>query len=94
MGFIDLENESNAGYLKLINSALARRGFKPDLSKEWEIHGPHQGMNYQVLIGWAYENENKDSWHMVAVYPRAIYEIEDESKWWDVGSKNRIYCKR
>ena len=91
MGFLDLDDEDNKRYLKVIRSALARRGLKPDLSEEWEIHGPHQDMNYHVLIGWTYDE--KDQWCCVAIYPKAVYEIEDESKWWDVGSKNRILCQ-
>ncbi len=27
----------------------------------------------------------------VAVYPRAVYEIEDSSKWWDTKPENRIF---
>ncbi|MFB3764847.1 MAG: hypothetical protein ACE14P_06310 [Methanotrichaceae archaeon] len=88
MGFIDLENDGKQ-YLARVKAALSRRGLKPDLSEEWTIHGPHQNMDYPVLIGWAHDG--KDNWHLVAVYPRAVYEIEDESNWWDVGSKNRLW---
>lgn len=90
MGFIDLEMEK--AYLKRVKSASSKRGLMPDLSQEWEIHGPHQNMNYQVLVGWAYDDNC--NLHLIAVYPRAIYEIDDYSKWWDVGSQNRIALKK
>jgi len=39
-------------------------------------------MEYQVLIGWACDkdddpnNEEEGTWHLVAIYPWAMYEIE------------------
>ena len=93
MGFIDLEDEDNGKrYLQKLEAALGRRGLKPDTSQEWEIHGPHQNMNYQVLIGWAFDD--KDNWQLVAVYPRAVYAIDEADKWYQMDSKNRIYCLR
>lgn len=29
-------------------------------------------------------------YYCVAIYPRVVYEIEDESRWWDVHPGNRI----
>ena len=71
MGFLDFEDEYDRRHLKRIKSALIRRGLQPDLEGDWEIHGPHQGMNYQVQIGWAFDKENdptneeEGTWYMV-----------------------------
>ena len=93
MGFIDIDDAENdpriPHYLKRIKSALARRGLVPDLEdSEWEIHGPHQDMNYHVLIGWA--QDKKCEWYCVAIYPNAVYEIDDPDDWWKVSNENRI----
>jgi hypothetical protein len=90
VGFIDLEIEKL--HHRRVKSMLSKRGLMPDLSQEWEIHGPHQSMNYQILVGWAYDDSCNR--HLVAVYSRAIYEIDDYSKWWDVGDQNRIALKK
>lgn len=45
--------------LKKIKSTLNRHGFEIDLDEEWEVHGPHLGMNYQVYVGWAYQEPYK-----------------------------------
>lgn len=89
MGFIDLEE--NGRYRKEITTKLARRGLTPDLSEEWEIHGPHLNMNYSVLIGWAHDS--KDEWFCVAIYPWAVYEIEDADDWWKCRPENRLYVE-
>ena len=90
MGFIDLGTEKE--HLRRVKSASSKRGLMPDLSQEWEIHGPHQNMNYQVLVGWAYDNTCNR--HLIAIYPRVIYEIDDYSKWWNVGCQNKIALKK
>lgn len=92
MGFIDLEDQDNGKrYLPKLKAALARRGLKPDTSVEWEIHGPHPNMDYQVLIGWVFDDQAR---YLVAVYPRGVYEIEDESSWWKVKGADRIPVNR
>jgi len=89
MGYLDLNLDENILYLRRIKKALTRRGLRPDLDDEWEIHGPHQNMNYQVLIGGSYDKT--EHYFLVAIYPWAVYEIEAESEWWKVGPENRMY---
>lgn len=52
MGFLDLKYEKN--HLQRIQKALAKRGLKIDKADDWEVHGPHEKMNYQVYVGYAY----------------------------------------
>jgi len=54
---------------------------------EWEIHGPHQDMNYQVYIGPAYR---KKECFLVAIYPKAVYEIDNYDDWWKADPEKRI----
>ena len=51
--FLEEEKEK----LKFITGMLERRGLYLDKNDEWEVHGPHPGMNYQVFVGTAYEKE-------------------------------------
>ena len=76
-------------HFKFIKASLRRRGLKPDLDEEWEVHGPHPDMDYQVYVGWAY-NEALDEYICVAIYPRAVYEIDDPDDWWKTDPENRI----
>lgn len=53
MGIIDFDQEKEL--LRSVKRSLKRRGLKIDLeTEEWEIHGPHPEMNYQVCVGYAY----------------------------------------
>jgi hypothetical protein len=84
MGFLDFDDREDRRAMRheaRIKSALAGRGLIPDFDDcEWEIHGPHQDMDYQVLIGWAHDGA--DNWACVAIYPRAVYKIDDPGDWW------------
>ncbi len=42
------------GHAKNIEKALKPRGLKFYKNEDWEIHGPHEGMNYQVYVGGVY----------------------------------------
>lgn len=53
MGTFDSEHDKRG--VRIIGNVLKKRGLIPDFSEEWEIHGPHRDMNYQVYIGWAYK---------------------------------------
>lgn len=90
MGIIDLEYERE--YLKFITGSLKRRGMKPIILCDWEVHGPHPGMDYQVFIGEAVKEGSDDIW-LVAIYPKAVYWIEDSSEWCNAESGNRILIK-
>lgn len=99
-----LEDEEEIA--KILTRRLKRRGLKPS-NEEWEVHGPHKDMNYEVFIGAcdfipeegakcicppgsAKANCPIHGFVLVAVYPRAVYEIEDESLWWDVYPEDKI----
>ena len=65
MGFLNFKEEKYN--LQRIKSALRRRWLTMDPADDWEIHGPHQDMNYQIFIGPAYL---KGKWNCIAViYP-------------------------
>jgi len=91
MGFLNLEDTQ---HWRVIKARLSRRGLKPVLDAddkgrtEWEIHGPHRDMDYQVYIGLAYEDDPGDSFYVV-MYPRAVYELGD-SDWLSPEPENRI----
>ena len=91
MGILNLEYEKE--YLKIITDTLKRRGMRPVILSDWEVHGPHLGMDYQVFIGEAVKEGFDDIW-LVAIYPRAVYWLEDSSDWCEVGSENRILIKK
>jgi hypothetical protein len=83
-----------------IRQTLKKRGLRMNIEDDWEIHGPHPDMNYVVYVGYAYydkwqppqfvpkENRLEGVW--VAIYPRAVYEIEEESKWNETGPEQKI----
>jgi hypothetical protein len=86
MGFVDFKSEPE--HLEYLRKRLASYGLKPDKNWEWEIHGPHQDMDYQVYIGYAKDARGIE--HCVAVYPRSIYEVDDPSDWYKGFSENRL----
>jgi len=57
MGYLDFDYDKRS--LSLISKVLSRRGLAPDLDESWEIHGPHQGMDYQVYVGYAVPKDKK-----------------------------------
>jgi len=91
MGILDLEHEKE--YLKIITDTLKRRGMKPVVLNDWEIHGPHPGMDYQVFVGEAIKDGSGDIW-LVAIYPRAVYWLEDSSGWYEMELENKILIKK
>ena len=56
MGYLNFDHDKET--LNRIKSAMKRRGLFVDPEDDWEIHGPHQDMNYQVFIGPVYEGLN------------------------------------
>lgn len=38
---------------RMIKTSLKRRGLKPNFEGEWEAHGPHENMPYEVYCGFA-----------------------------------------
>ncbi len=111
MGVLDFEHERY--HLTHVRRTLARRRLKPDLERDWEIHGPHQDMSYHVYVGYAYSEAEEGArcicpggeiqythcpahkhYYCVAIYPRAVYEIEQPWKWWDIYPENRISTER
>ncbi|MBA7500360.1 MAG: hypothetical protein GH144_01250 [Clostridia bacterium] len=109
MGVINFHEEKEIS--RRVKSSLRRRGLKVDLeTEEWEIHGPHPQMNYQVYVGYVDFIPAPDAkctcppgsqrtycpvhgGCCVAVYPRAVYEIEEISKWWDTKPEDRIFIR-
>lgn len=111
MGILNFESEPY--HMKVIKGVLGRRGLKPDLKNEWEIHGPHgPELPHAVYVGYAYQEAEKSAkctcpgktqlvdcpahrrYYCLAIYPKAVYEIEDPSLWGeDAISENRIYVK-
>ncbi len=89
MGYLDLKEEKEI--LKFITGMLKRRGLEPDLKNEWEIHGEHKGMNYQVYIGDVKNLKNKESEGLVVVYPKSVYWLDLYSDWWKCEPENRIF---
>jgi hypothetical protein len=77
MGYLDFSYEKH--HLKKIKQALKRRDLFFDPEDDWEVHGPHQDMNYQVYVGRAYETFEPDAKYEydkgfnIAIFPRAVY---------------------
>ena len=90
MGFLNFKDKRDLGHKRRIISALERRGWKPDLRSDWEIHGPNQDMEYQVYVGTAIDADGQDRY--VVIHPRAVYEIDDRNDWSRPEGDRRIYC--
>jgi len=93
MGEFMLQRDKPFG--KKIFAALSRRDLVPFTDEEWIIHGPHgPDFNYQVFIGNAHpkDSDRDEDAIMVAIYPWAVYEIEDgdASRWAEVRPEQRI----
>ena len=103
MGTLNFEFDKRQ--LNRIKSYLKRRGLFMDPEDEWEIHGPHQDMNYEVLIGPAYkkvdlsvpcncEQNNCQRHHdgfFVVIYPKTVYRIDDPDDWWKPKKEDKIW---
>jgi hypothetical protein len=73
-----------------IQSRLKKRGLEMDEDGEWEKHGPHEGMNYMVILGpcrWI-TGPGKGVINNIVIYPNRIYE-DDGCGWSNVG-KNQV----
>ncbi len=89
MGTLQLEKETY--HRRKITSALQRRGMIANTEENWEIHGPHSPeLPYQVYVGYAISKDDQSDCPLVAIYPRAVYEIEDRSDWGRVIPENKI----
>jgi hypothetical protein len=92
MGFLNLEREPE--HMHEIQKALEKRGLRFDVEDDWEIHGPHPNMDYQVYVGTAYKDTPNGSEEMyVAIYPHAVYQIDDSDEWQTPSSEQRIFIK-
>lgn len=90
MGFLNFRKEKV--HLKRIQAALKRRGLTMKQADDWEVHGPHHDMNYQVFIGPAYR---RGKWDCIAVvYPWAVYGVSQHSEWSQVSPADRIPVKK
>jgi hypothetical protein len=89
MGYLDLKEEKEI--LKFITGMLKRRGFKPDLESEWEVHGEHKGMDYQVYIGYAIDSKGEEL--LVVIYPKSVYWLDDYSDWWKCEPDHKVFIE-
>lgn len=48
MGILNLRNDP---YNRHIIKDASPIGLKLDADDKWEVHGPHEDMNYQVYVG-------------------------------------------
>jgi len=87
MSKLDLKEEKEI--LKFMTGMLKRRGLNLYSQDNWEIHGPHKGMDYQVYVGYAQDIVTKEA-SCVAIYPKCVYLIEDPCDWWKCEPENRI----
>ncbi len=91
MGMLNLKKEPF--HLQKITNALQRRGMIPDVKEGWEVHGPHHPeLPYHVYVGIAISKNDASDCPLVAIYPHAVYEIEDTSDWGRVQPDRRIVC--
>ena len=95
MASINLKEKEYNSIRKRIENRLKRRGFKMIDLENWEVHGPHEGMNYKVWIGGAQTIDKKPyidnrQEFYIAVYPRQIFIIDDTSDWWKTSPENLI----
>ena len=89
MGILDWKQE--AYHREKITSLLKRRGLRPDLTEPWEIHGPHEDMNYQVYVGYAVNTDDPSDTYCVSIRPgQGVYEIDDPSEWYKTEPDRRI----
>lgn len=86
MGTLYLEEEKY--HKEKITEALKKHGLEPVLDYEWEVHGPHMDMNYQVYVGRV--EKNKKGADFVAIYPDDVYSIEDIDNWHRCTNENKI----
>lgn len=100
MGFIDFTKKSDLNTnerwaLESITRRLKTSGLKMIDLENWEVHGPHENMNYKVWVGEVQTLDKKpiigNSYQFyIAVYPRQIFMIDDPSDWWKTSPENLI----
>ncbi len=88
MAILDLETDQD--YFQYISRRLKYREMAPDFSEDWEVHGPHPGTDYQVFVGPAKCHHLAKSLVYVAIYPGAVYEIDDRNEWSNPKKEGRI----
>lgn len=94
MGRINLKDEPEIR--RTIKRRLLQRGLilDPEGMDDWEVHGPHESMDYQVFIGLAYERqEGPDNSSYIALYLNAVYWIDNPCDWWKVRPNRRVYLQ-
>ena len=95
MGSLDFDDENSKPHLRRIQQALKQRGLVMNPDDYWEIHGPHEEMNYQTYVGNAYEPDNRspDDGFLVVIYPREVYQIDAEDQWSRPDEANPLFAK-
>ena len=90
-----LDPKTDQDCFQYINLRLKCRGMKPVISDDWEVHGPHLGTDYQVLVvGPAEFSHLPKSFIFVAIDPGAVYEISDPGNWQYRKKEDRIPVRK
>jgi hypothetical protein len=79
MTILNIETDQDCVYY--IKRRLKFRDMAPVFFEDWEVHGPHPGVDSQVFVGPAKCHHLAESFVYVAIYPGAVYEIDDRDKW-------------
>jgi hypothetical protein len=85
LGFVDLDEEPEHG--NYVRHQLKRRGLQPSWDT-WEIHGPHENMNYQLYVGVASrisKPEEEFSEVAIFIHTNRLILIPDGKSWADKG---------
>jgi len=73
-----------------LNTRLKEYGLRIMPTAENEMHGPHPQMEYLVYVLFIKEIDHPKNQYWVAVYPRAIYQIEDSCSWYKADPDSRL----
>jgi hypothetical protein len=82
--------DKDTPYGEHITAVLARRGLKPCIDAQWDVHGPHgYDLLAHVFVGWA-RKVGEAAKPLVVLHAKAVYKIVngDRSRWWDTRSEN------
>ena len=91
MGYLRPDgDERDLEHVKRVERALKRRGMVPVNMEYWEVHGPHQDMEYYMYVGEARRTGSRRGVIYVSIYPWATYEVPSASQWWDIDPSSRI----